>query len=65
MIIKILILLWFLFCVSSQSIVNTVHNLSVSGAGEIKAVSESEICIFCHTPWAPDGDPSPLHPVLP
>ncbi len=34
----------------SQSIVNTVHNLSVSGPGAIKAESESEICIFCHTP---------------
>ncbi len=36
--------------VFSQSIVNTVHNLSVSGSGTIKATSESEICIFCHTP---------------
>ena len=26
------------------------HNLSVSGPGEIKAVSESQICVFCHTP---------------
>ncbi len=26
------------------------HNLSVSGPGEIKAVSESQVCIFCHTP---------------
>ena len=26
------------------------HNLSVGGPGEIKAVSESQICIFCHTP---------------
>ena len=34
----------------SQSIVNTVHNLSVTGPGTIKALSESEICIFCHTP---------------
>lgn len=33
-----------------QSIVNTKHNLSVSGPGTIKATSESEICIFCHTP---------------
>jgi hypothetical protein len=28
----------------------TKHNLSVSGPGEIKAISETEICIFCHTP---------------
>jgi len=37
-------------CLFAQSIVNTVHNLSVSGPGSVKAVSESEICIFCHTP---------------
>ncbi|MFQ6609777.1 MAG: cytochrome c3 family protein [Fidelibacterota bacterium] len=36
--------------VSGQSIVNTVHNLSALGPGTIKAVSEPEICIFCHTP---------------
>jgi len=33
-----------------QSIVSTVHNLSVSGPGSIKATTESEICLFCHTP---------------
>ena len=33
-----------------QSIVNSKHNLSVTGPGEVKASSESEICIFCHTP---------------
>ena len=26
------------------------HNLSVSGPGTIKATSESQICVFCHTP---------------
>jgi predicted CXXCH cytochrome family protein len=36
--------------VGAQSIVNTVHNLSASGPGDVRAVSESEICIFCHTP---------------
>ncbi|MEZ5010148.1 MAG: hypothetical protein R2744_00170 [Bacteroidales bacterium] len=36
--------------ISSQSVVNTVHNLSATGPGIIKASSESEICIFCHTP---------------
>ena len=36
--------------VCSQSIGNTVHNLSISGPGDIKSSSESEICIFCHTP---------------
>lgn len=32
------------------TIKDTKHNLSVSGAGNIKARSESRICIFCHTP---------------
>jgi predicted CXXCH cytochrome family protein len=34
----------------AQSIVNSVHNLSVTGPGDVKALAESEICIFCHTP---------------
>lgn len=48
------IILIFLFLVpvhtGAQSIINTPHNLSVSGPGNVKASSESEICIFCHTP---------------
>lgn len=31
-------------------IVNTKHNFSVSGPGPIKALTESRICVFCHTP---------------
>ncbi|HSP06960.1 MAG TPA: cytochrome c3 family protein, partial [Acidobacteriota bacterium] len=30
--------------------VNTKHNLSVTGPGPVKASSETRICIFCHTP---------------
>ncbi|MFM9845841.1 MAG: hypothetical protein ACKVP3_01605 [Hyphomicrobiaceae bacterium] len=29
---------------------NTKHNLSVTGPGPARAVSEDEICVFCHTP---------------
>ena len=32
------------------SIVTTKHNLSASGVGTVKAVTETQICIFCHTP---------------
>lgn len=32
------------------SIVTSKHNLSVQGPGSIRAASESEVCIFCHTP---------------
>ena len=28
----------------------TKHNLSVTGPGTVKALSETEVCVFCHTP---------------
>jgi predicted CXXCH cytochrome family protein len=31
------------------SIVETPHNLSVSGRGEIRSLTETRICIFCHS----------------
>jgi len=31
-------------------VATTKHNLSVSGPGTIKAATETQICIFCHTP---------------
>ncbi len=31
------------------SILETKHNLSSSGKGEIKALSETRVCIFCHS----------------
>jgi predicted CXXCH cytochrome family protein len=33
-----------------DSIVNTPHNLSASGPGPFKATSETQVCVFCHTP---------------
>jgi len=33
-----------------SSIRTTKHNLSVSGPGTVRAVSETQICVFCHTP---------------
>jgi predicted CXXCH cytochrome family protein len=33
-----------------SSVVNGPHNLSASGPGRIRAASEDEVCIFCHTP---------------
>src|SRR3989338_6407471 len=32
------------------SIVDTRHNLSISGPGPVKSDTEGELCIFCHTP---------------
>ena len=36
---------------------NTRHNLSASGPGPVKATSESQICVFCHTPHAASAIP--------
>jgi predicted CXXCH cytochrome family protein len=38
------------------SIVNSKHNLSVTGPGNIRASKETEICIFCHTPHNATSD---------
>lgn len=38
-----------------EGILATKHNLSVSGPGPIKAVSEVRVCIFCHTPHHASG----------
>jgi predicted CXXCH cytochrome family protein len=42
-----------------SDVVNTRHNLSVSGAGPIRALTETRICIFCHTPH----NATPLSPL--
>ncbi len=40
-------------------VAGTVHNLSVSGPGQIRALDETEICKFCHIPHNAAG-PEPL-----
>ncbi|MDQ7005852.1 MAG: cytochrome c3 family protein [Acidobacteriota bacterium] len=35
---------------SWAGIENTVHNLGTSGPGQVKALTEERICIFCHAP---------------
>ncbi len=32
------------------SVVSTVHNLSITGPGSVRSVSETEVCKFCHVP---------------
>ena len=48
--ILVLIFCFSFICLESQSVVNTLHNLSVSGPGTVKASTETEVCVFCHTP---------------
>ncbi len=44
----------------SQSIINTKHNLSAGGPGSVKALGETEVCIFCHTPHKATTAGAPL-----
>jgi len=39
---------------------NTKHNLSAGGTGTVKAVSETQVCVFCHTPHAATSGVTPL-----
>ncbi len=36
--------------VASAQVANTVHNLSATGPGTVRAPGVAEICVFCHTP---------------
>lgn len=38
-----------------QRVSETVHNLSVSGPGGVHAISEQQVCVFCHAPHATAG----------
>ena len=51
----LVIIFSFLIKLEAQNIETTVHNLSVSGPGTLKAQTESEICIFCHVPHKGSG----------
>lgn len=44
---------------STADIEHTPHNLSVSGTGTIRAMTETRICVFCHTPH----NATPLSPL--
>ncbi len=48
------------FAQGPQRVKDTVHNLSVSGPGRLRASTETEVCIFCHTPHGSSPDVKPL-----
>jgi len=41
-------------------VTNTKHNLSASSSGTVKASTESQICVFCHTPHGSTPAITPL-----
>ncbi len=38
------------FAQDAGGILTSAHNLSAAGGAQVRAVSEAEVCIFCHTP---------------
>ena len=40
--------------VAMSSVTDSKHNLAASGPGPAKAISENQICVFCHTPHGAD-----------
>jgi predicted CXXCH cytochrome family protein len=40
---------------AGNTVINSKHDLSATAPGPIKAVSQNEICIFCHTPHHSTG----------
>ena len=50
----VLLLAGLLLCwapgLRANSIITSKHNLSASGPGSVKALTEREVCIFCHAP---------------
>ena len=58
--VQFLSILIFVLCPTIQSqiqyqssMLETKHNLGVSGTGTIVATTEKQICVFCHTPHVP------------
>lgn len=56
-----LLALLFLLCAlpAQAGLATSKHNLSVSGPGTVKAVSETQSCLFCHAPH----NASPIAPL--
>jgi predicted CXXCH cytochrome family protein len=50
--------IFFLLAIAAQlgnsslagTIIDTKHNLSATGPGDVRALTEDKICVFCHTP---------------
>jgi len=54
--------LWLAASVTSaqfEGVAGTLHNLSTSGPGDIRSLTETEVCKFCHVPHSAE-EPVPL-----
>lgn len=43
-------LLWATELLAAPGIISSKHNMSAWGPGDVKALIEDQVCIFCHTP---------------
>jgi hypothetical protein len=52
LLLSVAVIVMFAFPLGAQhaGVTSTLHNLSVSGPGEIKSQTETEVCKFCHIP---------------
>jgi hypothetical protein len=48
------------FAAKVADIRSTKHNLSTTGPGTVKATTETQICVFCHTPHAATPIKAPI-----
>lgn len=46
---------WTAAVLADESVVGSVHDLSVFGPGSVHALEEAEVCIFCHAPHRSSG----------
>ena len=46
---------WASVSPAQDRVSESVHNLSASGPGQVRAVSEQQVCIFCHAPHNTSG----------
>ncbi|MBA3015159.1 MAG: hypothetical protein KKD63_00530 [Proteobacteria bacterium] len=44
------VLLWVTQSLATPGILSSKHNMSSWGPGDVKALTEDRVCIFCHTP---------------
>ena len=55
-VIRIFLVLSLPAALPAASVVNTKHNLSAAGPGTVKAATETDTCIFCHTVHRTTGE---------
>lgn len=48
----------FVLAASESNIIQTKHNLSATSGNNVRATTENQICVFCHTPHGATQEPA-------